>query len=144
MSGLFSFAEKNSIASHVDVRVTRVNVLQRRPTRQQFIVKRLRRREKPRTHLIREHRTDSSQCFQTPSPLAVDIVFSALACQRLIAHPPPLSFQSNIPAFWSWANPSSEPQWERAVNVDMIMNMEIMLWAAVNGGDAEYSDAVEK
>ncbi|CAN0160116.1 unnamed protein product, partial [Ectocarpus sp. 12 AP-2014] len=25
----------------------------------------------------------------------------------------------------------------------MIMNMEIMLWAAVNGGDAEYSDAVE-
>ncbi|CAM9878385.1 unnamed protein product [Ectocarpus sp. 12 AP-2014] len=52
-------------------------------------------------------------------------------------------YVSNIPAFWSWANPTSEPQWERAVNVDMIMNMEIMLWAAVNGGDAEYSDAVE-
>ncbi|CAM9507739.1 unnamed protein product [Ectocarpus fasciculatus] len=52
-------------------------------------------------------------------------------------------YVSNIPAFWSWANPSSEPQWERAVNVDMIMNMEIMLWAAVNGGSAEYSDAVE-
>ncbi|CAM9607443.1 unnamed protein product [Ectocarpus sp. 8 AP-2014] len=52
-------------------------------------------------------------------------------------------YVSNIPAFWSWANPTKEPQWERAVNVDMIMNMEIMLWAAVNGGDAEYSDAVE-
>ncbi|CBJ33670.1 Unsaturated glucuronyl hydrolase, family GH88 [Ectocarpus siliculosus] len=52
-------------------------------------------------------------------------------------------YVSNIPAFWSWANPKSEPQWERAVNVDMIMNMEIMLWAAVNGGDAEYSDAAE-
>ncbi|CAM9200961.1 unnamed protein product [Ectocarpus sp. 4 AP-2014] len=52
-------------------------------------------------------------------------------------------YVSNIPAFWSWENPANEPQWERAVNVDMIMNMEIMLWAAVNGGDAEYSDAVE-
>ncbi|CBJ31655.1 Unsaturated glucuronyl hydrolase, family GH88 [Ectocarpus siliculosus] len=52
-------------------------------------------------------------------------------------------YVSNIPAFWSWANPKSEPQWERAVNVDMIMNMEIMLWAAVNDGDAEYSDAAE-
>ncbi|CAN0369326.1 unnamed protein product [Ectocarpus sp. 6 AP-2014] len=52
-------------------------------------------------------------------------------------------YVDNIPAFWSWANPTKEPQWERAVNVDMIMNMEIMLWAAVNGGDAEYSDAAE-
>lgn len=55
-----------------------------------------------------------------------------------------LSWQSNIPAFWSWENPTKEPQWERAVNVDMIMNMEIMLWAAVNGGSADYNDAVEK
>ncbi|CAM9967440.1 unnamed protein product [Ectocarpus sp. 12 AP-2014] len=51
-------------------------------------------------------------------------------------------YASNIPAFWSWKNPSKEPQWERAVNVDMIMNMEIMLWAANNGGDTDFSDAV--
>ncbi|CAN0005306.1 unnamed protein product [Pylaiella littoralis] len=51
-------------------------------------------------------------------------------------------YVSNIPAFWSWKNPSSRPEWNQAVNVDMIMNMEIMLWAAVNGGDASYSDAV--
>ncbi|CAM9347687.1 unnamed protein product, partial [Hapterophycus canaliculatus] len=44
---------------------------------------------------------------------------------------------------WSWENPTKEPQWERAVNVDMIMNMEIMLWAAVNGGNAAYPDYVE-
>ncbi|CAN0163453.1 unnamed protein product [Ectocarpus fasciculatus] len=50
-------------------------------------------------------------------------------------------YDENIPAFWSWANPSKEPQWERAVNVDMIMNTEIVLWAAVNGGNANYSDA---
>ncbi|CAN0124698.1 unnamed protein product [Scytosiphon promiscuus] len=52
-------------------------------------------------------------------------------------------YVSNIPAFWSWENPTQEPQWERAVNVDMIMNMEIMLWASVNGGNAAYPDYVE-
>lgn len=51
--------------------------------------------------------------------------------------------QAKIPAFWSWANPSSRPEWERAVNVDMMMNMEIMLWAAENGGNGNWSDAVE-
>ena len=50
--------------------------------------------------------------------------------------------QANIPAFWSWENPSSRPEWERAVNVDMIMNMEIMLWASVNGGDPTYAENV--
>ncbi|CAN0410370.1 unnamed protein product, partial [Ascophyllum nodosum] len=49
---------------------------------------------------------------------------------------------ANIPAFWSWENPSSRPEWERAVNVDMIMNMEIMLWASVNGGDPTYAENV--
>lgn len=29
-----------------------------------------------------------------------------------------------------------------AVNVDMMMNMEIMLWASANGGDASYTNAV--
>ena len=38
--------------------------------------------------------------------------------------------QDNIPAFWSWFEPSRRPDWKRAVNVDMIMNMEIMLWAS--------------
>eukprot|EP00752_Nemacystus_decipiens_P001630 g1585.t2 len=53
-------------------------------------------------------------------------------------------YENNIPAFWSWENPSRRPEWERAVNIDMIMNMEIMLWAAENGGDADYRDAVAK
>ena len=53
-----------------------------------------------------------------------------------------LIFQSNIPAFWSWENPSRRPEWEMAVNVDMIMNMEIMLWAAENGGSQEYRSFV--
>ena len=53
------------------------------------------------------------------------------------------SRQENIGAFWSWENPTKRPDWDRAVNVDMIMNMEIMLWAAVNGGDSAYIDAVE-
>eukprot|EP00904_Undaria_pinnatifida_P007824 jgi/Undpi1/4171/HiC_scaffold_16.g07538.m1 len=52
-------------------------------------------------------------------------------------------FQSNIPAFWSWNEPSQRPEWERAVNVDMMMNMEVMLWAWLNGGEAEYEPAVE-
>ncbi|CAN0068653.1 unnamed protein product, partial [Hapterophycus canaliculatus] len=47
----------------------------------------------------------------------------------------------NIPAFWSWANPSDRPEWDRAVNVDMIMNMEIMLWSGANGGE-NYDDNV--
>ena len=51
--------------------------------------------------------------------------------------------QSNIPAFWSWNEPSQRPEWERAVNVDMMMNMEVMLWAWLNGGEAEYEPAVE-
>lgn len=49
-------------------------------------------------------------------------------------------WQGNIPAFWSWENPKLRPDWDRAVNVDMIMNMEIMLWAKVNGGDDHDSD----
>lgn len=49
--------------------------------------------------------------------------------------------QANIPAFWSWANPNDRPEWDRAVNVDMIMNMEIMLWSGANGG-GNYDDNV--
>ncbi|CAM9689075.1 unnamed protein product, partial [Pylaiella littoralis] len=49
-------------------------------------------------------------------------------------------WDGNIPAYWSWENPSQRPEWERAVNVDMIMNMEIMLWAHVNGGDDHDED----
>lgn len=48
----------------------------------------------------------------------------------------------DIPAFWSWSEPSSRPEWLRAVNVDMIMNMEIMLWASVNGGNESYAEDV--
>ncbi|CAN0270372.1 unnamed protein product, partial [Laminaria digitata] len=48
----------------------------------------------------------------------------------------------DIPAFWSWSEPSSRPEWLRAVNVDMIMNMEIMLWASVNGGSESYAENV--
>ena len=51
--------------------------------------------------------------------------------------------QENIPAYWSWANPSRRPDWDRAVNVDMMMNMEIMLWSAENGGDEAWSEAAE-
>eukprot|EP00752_Nemacystus_decipiens_P012850 g11377.t1 len=55
-------------------------------------------------------------------------------------------YVENIPAFWSWANPSRRPDWERAVNIDMIMNMEIVLWANENGADDSdyYCGAVEK
>ncbi|CAM9161445.1 unnamed protein product [Laminaria digitata] len=53
-------------------------------------------------------------------------------------------YQSNIPAFWSWDGPSRRPEWERAVNVDMMMNMEVMLWSWLNGGDAKYEAAVEE
>ena len=56
----------------------------------------------------------------------------------------PCSLQDNIPAFWSWTNPGCVPAWERAVNIDMIMNMEIMLWAAANGVDSGYVEAVER
>ena len=41
--------------------------------------------------------------------------------------------QADIPAFWSWTNLSNRPEWERAVNIDMMMNMEILLWANENG-----------
>eukprot|EP00752_Nemacystus_decipiens_P001632 g1587.t1 len=53
-------------------------------------------------------------------------------------------YVENIPAFWSWANPSRRPEWERAVNIDMIMNMEIMLWATENEADDSdyYREAV--
>ena len=52
--------------------------------------------------------------------------------------------QSNIPAFWSWNEPARRPYWKRAVNVDMMMNMEVMLWAWLNGGEAKYEAAVEE
>lgn len=55
-----------------------------------------------------------------------------------------LFLQSNIPAFWSWSEPSQRPEWERAVNVDMMMNMEVMLWAWLNGGETKYESAVEE
>eukprot|EP00904_Undaria_pinnatifida_P003723 jgi/Undpi1/13351/HiC_scaffold_8.g03010.m1 len=48
----------------------------------------------------------------------------------------------DIPAFWSWSEPSSRPEWLQAVNVDMIMNMEIMLWASANGGPESYAEDV--
>eukprot|EP00752_Nemacystus_decipiens_P008973 g8011.t1 len=51
-------------------------------------------------------------------------------------------WDANIPAFWSWENPSRRPEWDRAVNVDMIMNMEIMLWAKLHGGE-DYDADVE-
>eukprot|EP00903_Cladosiphon_okamuranus_P010054 g9531.t2 len=49
-------------------------------------------------------------------------------------------WDENIPAFWSWANPTDRREWDRAVNVDMIMNMEIMLWAKGNGGEDRDSE----
>ena len=58
--------------------------------------------------------------------------------------PPTLARQDNIQAFWSWEEPGCMPDWDRAVNIDMIMNMEIMLWAAANGGNSDYVDAVER
>ncbi|CAM9325685.1 unnamed protein product [Ascophyllum nodosum] len=42
-------------------------------------------------------------------------------------------WDADIPAFWSWTNLSNRPEWERAVNIDMMMNMEILLWANENG-----------
>ncbi|CAM9827827.1 unnamed protein product [Ectocarpus sp. 4 AP-2014] len=44
-------------------------------------------------------------------------------------------WDGNIPAYWSWENPSRRPDWDRAVNVDMMMNLEILLWAGLNGGE---------
>ncbi|CAM9499460.1 unnamed protein product, partial [Sphacelaria rigidula] len=54
-----------------------------------------------------------------------------------------IRFDERIPAYWSWANPSRRPDWDRAVNVDMMMNMEIMLWSAQNGGDETWIEAAE-
>ncbi|CAN0049035.1 unnamed protein product, partial [Choristocarpus tenellus] len=47
----------------------------------------------------------------------------------------------NIGAYWSWNSPSRRPEWERAVNVDMLLNLEIGLWASANGGNPIYYDA---
>ncbi|CAM9308936.1 unnamed protein product, partial [Discosporangium mesarthrocarpum] len=47
----------------------------------------------------------------------------------------------NIGAFWSWTEPKSRPEWKRAVNVDMLMNLEIMLWASTHGGKDFHYDA---
>ncbi|CAN0023241.1 unnamed protein product [Pylaiella littoralis] len=39
-----------------------------------------------------------------------------------------------IKAYWTWKNPSRRKEWDLTMNVDMIMNMEIMAWASLNGG----------
>lgn len=63
----------------------------------------------------------------------------------ITVRPPTFIPQSLIPAVWSWSEPSKRPDWEMAVNVDMIMNMEILLWAAENGGSSEeYQTAAEE
>lgn len=69
-------------------------------------------------------------------------VFALFACRATFYSLMRFCIQENIPAFWSWESPSRRPEWEMAVNVDMMMNMEIMLWASANGGDPSYADAV--
>lgn len=48
--------------------------------------------------------------------------------------------QEIVPAFLTWENPSRRPDWYLAVNVDMIMNMEILAWSTLNGGGLDLLD----
>ncbi|CAM9414435.1 unnamed protein product [Discosporangium mesarthrocarpum] len=51
-----------------------------------------------------------------------------------------LRWMEDVGGYYAWKSPKRRPEWERAINIDMIMNMEILLQADIWSGQSLYTE----